>query len=133
MLFAQLYIPWPRKYLYVHKKKTLNEKKKKCKRIFNKKTTLYARLGSKQKAVSNCQATYQENFVCRLKIWQFLSQSERTDRLDPPPTVRFSSLFQAPPPARQTYFLNNPISVKVFTIIASFALTQKSFFIIIDF
>ena len=38
----------------------MKKKKKKCPRLFNKKTTLYARLGSKQKAVSNCQAIYQE-------------------------------------------------------------------------
>ena len=46
--------------LHVHKKK-LNEKKKKkkCLRIFNKKTPLYAGLGSEQKTFNNCQATYQ--------------------------------------------------------------------------
>ena len=41
-----------------------NQKKKKKKktklRPFNKKTPLYARLGSKQKIFSNCQATYQK-------------------------------------------------------------------------
>ena len=43
--------------------KILNEKK--CLRLFNKKTPLYARLGSKQKALSNCQATYQKE-LCLL-------------------------------------------------------------------
>ena len=37
-------------------KKTL--KKKKCLRLFNKETPLYAGLGSKQKTFSNCEATY---------------------------------------------------------------------------
>ena len=39
--------------------------KKKCLRLFNKKTPLYAGLGSKQKKFSNCHATYQKE-LCLL-------------------------------------------------------------------
>ena len=65
MVFTQLYIQWQYKYLHLHKK-TLNEKKKKkCPRLFNKKTPLYVGLGPKQKTFSNCQATYQKE-LCLL-------------------------------------------------------------------
>ena len=37
--------------------------KKKCLRPFNKRTPLYARLGSKQKTFSNCQATCQKELL----------------------------------------------------------------------
>ena len=73
MFFTQLYIQLQYKYLHVHKK-TLNEKKK-CLRFFNKKRPLYAELGLKQKTFSNWQATYQK---------ELFSQTERTDKLDPP-------------------------------------------------
>ena len=43
MFFTPSYIECIYKYLHVHKK-TLNEKKK-CLRLFNKKTPLYAGLG----------------------------------------------------------------------------------------
>ena len=39
------------------------EKKKKCLRLFNKKTPLHVGLGSKQKTFSNCQATYQKELA----------------------------------------------------------------------
>ena len=41
------------------------KKKKKCLRLFNKKTPLYAGLGSKHKTFSNCRATYEKE-LCLL-------------------------------------------------------------------
>ena len=54
---------------------TLNEKK----RLFNKKTPLYAGLGSKLKTLSNCQATYQKE-LCLLLENQAIFFTERTYR-----------------------------------------------------
>ena len=74
---------------------------KKKKNVYNfliKKAPLYAGLGSKQKTFINCQATYQKESAGCLKIKQFFSQSERTDRLDPTPLVCFCSFFMDPPP-----------------------------------
>ena len=67
-------------FLHVHKK-GLNEKEKKKKylRLFNKKTPLYAGLGSKQKTFSNCQATYQKE-LCLLFENQTNFFTERTYR-----------------------------------------------------
>ena len=65
-------------------------------RLCNKKTPSYAGLSSNSKPFSNCQATYQEEiylFAVRI-IKQCFAQSGRTDRLDPPPPVRFRSLFK---------------------------------------
>ena len=44
-------------------KKGLNEKQ--CLHLFNKRTPLYAGLGSKQKTFRNCQTTYQKE-LCLL-------------------------------------------------------------------
>ena len=68
--------------------------------LFN--TPLYAGLGSKKKKKKKkkCLATtsiLSEKTACCLKINEFYSRSERTHRLDPPPPVRFSSLFKDPP------------------------------------
>ena len=54
--------------------------------LIKKTPLLYARLESKQKTFSNCQATCQKELCLLLKIMQFYSQSERTDRLDPAPS-----------------------------------------------
>ena len=53
--------------------------KKKCLRLFNKKTPLYARLGSKQKTFSDCQATYQKE-LCLLFENQAIFFTVRTYR-----------------------------------------------------
>ena len=55
------------------------KKKKKCLRLFNKKTPLYAGLGSKQKTFSNCQATYHKE-LCLLFENQAIFFTERTYR-----------------------------------------------------
>ena len=68
--------------------------KKICLRLFNKKTPLYAGLGSKQKAFRNCQATYQKELCLLFEIRQFFSQSECTDRLEYDPSGKSNSLFQ---------------------------------------
>ena len=57
----------------------MKKKKKKCLRLFNKKTPLYAGLGSKQKTFSNCQATYQKE-LCLLFENQAIFFTERTYR-----------------------------------------------------
>ena len=90
MFVTQFYIQWQYKYLHVHKK-TLNEKK--CLRFFNKKTPLYAGLGSKQKTFSNYQATYQKELCLLIENQAIFSQIERTYRFDP---SRSSSLFKDP-------------------------------------
>ena len=53
--------------------------KKKCLRLFNKKTPLYAGLSSKQKTFSNCQAIYQKE-LCLLFENQAIFFTERTYR-----------------------------------------------------
>ena len=53
--------------------------KKKCLRLFNKKAPLRARLGSKQKTFSNCQAPYQKE-LCLLFENQAIFFTERTYR-----------------------------------------------------
>ena len=63
--------------IHVHKK-TLNGKKK-CLRLFNKKNTFNAELGSKQKTFSNCQATHQKE-LCLLFENQAIVFTERTYR-----------------------------------------------------
>ena len=68
----------------------MKKKKKKCLRLFNKKTPLYAGLGTKQKTFSNCQGTYQKQLCLLFENQALFSQSECTDRLDPP--------FLLPPP-----------------------------------
>ena len=69
--------------------------KKKCLRFFNKKTPLYAGLGSKQKTFSNCQATYQKE-LCLLFENQaiFFHRANVQIGLTPPPPVRFSLFFK---------------------------------------
>ena len=73
----------------------LNEKKekKKCLRLFNKKTPSYAGLGSKQKTFSNCQAIYQKEPV----VWKsgnFFQSANVQIGWTPPSPVRFSLLFK---------------------------------------
>ena len=53
------------------------KKKKKSLRLFNKKTPLYAGLGSKQKTFSNWQATYQKE-LCLVFENQAIFFAERT-------------------------------------------------------
>ena len=60
-------------------KKTKTKKTKKCLRLSNKKTPLYAGLGSQQKTFSNCQATYQKE-LCLLFENQANFFTERTYR-----------------------------------------------------
>ena len=95
---------------YVHKK-ALNEKK--CLRLFNKKTPLYAGLGSKQKRFSKCQATYHKELCLLLENQANFLQSERKDRHDPHSPVRFSLLFIDPAPAQRTYILKDPLWIKL--------------------
>ena len=63
-IYIILYI-FIHKYLHVYKKTFL---KKKCLRLFNKKTPLYAWLNSKQKTFSNCQATCQKDLCLLFEI-----------------------------------------------------------------
>ena len=53
--------------------------KKKCLRLFNRKTPLHAGLGSKQKTFSNYQATYQKE-LCLLFENQTIFFTEETYR-----------------------------------------------------
>ena len=57
--------------------------KKKCLLFFNKKTPLYAELGSKRKTFSNCQATNLKE-LCLLFENQAIFSHERTHFLNDP-------------------------------------------------
>ena len=50
-------------------------------------------LDLKQETFSNCQATYQKELSLLFENQEILSQSERTDRLDPPSPCSFSFAF----------------------------------------
>ena len=89
----------------------LNEKK--CRSLFNKKTPLYAGLGSKQKTFSNCQEIYQKELYLLFEN-QEIFFTERTYRWacpSPLPLFILVRFLRTPPPsptARRTYFLNEP-------------------------
>ena len=68
--------------------------KKKCLRLFNKKTLLYASLSSKhKKLLATGKQLIRKNSVCCLKNQESFSQSERTDRIDPRSPCSFSFAF----------------------------------------
>ena len=50
-------------------------------------------LDLKQETFSNCQATYPKELSLLFENQEILSQSERTDRLDPPSPCSFSFAF----------------------------------------
>ena len=89
--------------------------KKKCLRLFNKKTPLYAGLGSKQKTFSNCQATCQKELCLLFENQIIFSQSEHTDMLDLPPPVLFSLLFKDNPLHNERTFWMTPRSFSTAT------------------
>ena len=95
----------------------LNEKKKNNNfflRIFNKN----ARLGSKQKTVSNCQATYQKE-LCLLfenqAIFFIWANVQIGLTLNPHPLFVLVRFLRTPSlPTRQTDFLNDPLRISYY-------------------
>ena len=72
--------------------------RKKCLYLFNKKTPLYAGLGSKQQNISNCQATYQKLYLLFENSGSFFHRSNVDSGIGltpplPPPLTTTTCLF----------------------------------------